>query len=232
MLETLYVIQQMDLELDRLKSDETRIPGDLASARSEQEDLQEKQEGCRNRQRETRKEIQRNELELEDYRQKLGKAREEQSKNAFDARTQVQYENQIQQLSDRVTDLEEILAPLYARAEELTAEWNSLEEQEDRLNPRLTELEAMDENRIQALRDEHDTKMAKRTELLKTIDIRQVKEYEMIRKARKGLAVVAIQNSRCTGCNVQLPVTIQQQAKAKKIPAVKCPSCGRILVHL
>ncbi|GGJ49122.1 DNA-binding protein [Deinococcus roseus] len=232
MLETLYVIQQMDLELDRLKSDETRIPGDLASARSEREELNEQQEHCRTRQQETRREIQLNELELEDYRQKLGKSREEQQKNAFDARTQVQYENQIQQLSDRVTDLEEALAPLYERAEKLRAQWNDLEEQEDRLSPRLVELEAMDENRIQALRDEHSEKLAKRNELIKTIDARQVKEYEMIRKARKGLAVVAIQNSRCSGCNMQLPVTIQQQAKARKIPAVKCTSCGRILVHL
>lgn len=232
MLETLYVIQQMDLELDRLKSDETRIPGDLASARTEQEDLNDRMDQCRSRQQETRREIQLNELELEDYRQKLSKARDEQQKNAFDARTQVQYENQIQQLSDRVSDIEETLTPLYARAESLKVEWNSLEELEEKLAPRLVELEAMDENRIQALRDEYTEKMAKRSDLVKTIDVRQIKEYDMIRKARKGLAVVAIQNSRCTGCNVQLPVTIQQQAKAKKIPAVKCPSCGRILVHL
>ena len=112
MLETLYVIQQMDLELDRLKSDETRIPGDLASARSEREGLTEQQDSWKSRQEHTRKEIRQNELELEDYRQKLARAREEQQKNAFDSRTQVQYENQIQQLSDRVSDLEEALTPL------------------------------------------------------------------------------------------------------------------------
>lgn len=37
-------------------------------------------------------------------------------------------------------------------------------------------------------------------------------QYDLIRKAKKGLGLVEIRGGRCTGCNVVLPVNVQQKA--------------------
>ncbi|MBB6097306.1 hypothetical protein HNR42_000720 [Deinobacterium chartae] len=232
MLERLYRVQQMDTELDRLKDDETRIPGDLAEARREHAEISEALESHRRDLEATRKEINQNELELADYQDKLTKARDDQQKNAYDAKVQTQYENLIQQLGDRVSDLEEALEPLYARREQLEKGIAALEERAAALAPRLSNLEAMDDTRIGALRDEYQTKKSERDALANELDKRLAKEYEMIRKARKGLGVAAIMNGRCAACNMHLPITVQQRAATGALPAVKCPSCGRLLVRV
>ena len=56
-----------------------------------------------------------------------------------------------------------------------------------------------------------------------------LKQYEQVRKAKKGTALVLIvNNERCGGCNVKLPIhVLQKVSKGQEI--TRCPSCGRIL---
>jgi len=68
--------------------------------------------------------------------------------------------------------------------------------------------------------------------MVSEIEGRLVKEYELIRRSKKGLGIVPFEGGRCKGCNVQLPTNVQQRAALGKLPAVKCPSCGRFLIKL
>lgn len=231
-LERLYRVQQLDLELDRLQAEEARTPEALVEVRAESERLNNRLEDAEIELERLERQIRALEQDREHAREQVSHAKEEQQKNAYDARAQVQYQNRIQQLSDRVTETEESLAPLYERRSALQQTARSLRDEHRALRPRLAELETQDEARVQALRDEGSGTRAQRAELAGEIESRLVKEYDHLRKSKKGLGVVTFEGGRCQGCNVNLPLNIQQRAATGRLPAQKCPSCGRFLVKL
>ncbi|GMA13997.1 DNA-binding protein [Deinococcus metallilatus] len=231
-LQSLYRVQELDLELDRLRDEEASVPDALRAARAQQERLNNDLEDTEITLEGTEKQIRGLEQDLLGTREQITRAREEQEKNAFDARAQSQYGSRIQMLQERAEEMEEDLAPLRERQRDLTGKAGGLRGEHRALRPQLEELEAQDEARIQGLRDQGEGARQERARLVAGIDPRTVKEYDLIRKAKKGLGLVEIRGGRCTGCNVMLPVNVQQKAAQGKLPPVKCPSCGRFLIKL
>ncbi|WP_312030512.1 zinc ribbon domain-containing protein [Meiothermus taiwanensis] len=93
-------------------------------------------------------------------------------------------------------------------------------------------METANQARVDALEAEYQSKKVSRDQLAATIPTAIVKEYESIRRARKGTGLTKMAKAgsgyRCTACNVQLPMHVAQQVhQASKV--VRCPSCGRIL---
>jgi uncharacterized protein len=62
---------------------------------------------------------------------------------------------------------------------------------------------------------------------LGTITAESLAEYEVISRQAKGVAVVKIKNSICTGCS--LNVSAQKEKEAREGKKVYCANCGRIL---
>jgi uncharacterized protein len=229
----LYQVQSMDLELDRLKHSETHIPPLLAETRSQFETLNDQISETLEEMDKVRRDSEKNERELEDYQAKLGRARAEQNKNAFESKVQTQYENLIQQLQDRVSEIEETLEPLYAHREVLTLRKKTLTQEHKAMRPRLEELETLEEQRIAVLRSAFGKQKETRDTLFSTLsslDRRVMTDYALVRKS-KSEAMVAILHGRCSGCNMQLPTLILQKVAAGKPPVPKCPSCGRLLMR-
>lgn len=231
-LQSLYRVQELDLDLDRLRAEEASIPDALKDARAQQERLNNALEDTEITLEGVEKQIRQLEQDLSGTREQVQRAQEEQDKNAFDARAQSQYGSRIQMLSERAEEMEEDLAPLRERRRELADTAGGLRAEHRALRPTLTELETQDEARVQGLRDQGEGARQERAALVAGIDSRTVKEYDLIRKAKKGLGLVEIRGGRCTGCNVMLPVNVQQKAAQGKLPPVKCPSCGRFLARL
>lgn len=228
-LQSLRRVQELDLELDRLRAEEASIPDALRDARAEQERLNNTLEDTEITLEGVEKQVRGLEQDLAGTRDQASRAREEQEKNAFDARAQSQYGSRIQMLSERAEEMEEDLVPLRERQRELLDRASGLRGEHRALRPRLEELETQDEARVQALRAAGEGARQERAALVTGIDSRTVKEYDLIRRAKKGLGLVEIRGGRCTGCNVMLPVNVQQKAAQGKLPPVKCPSCGRFL---
>ena len=220
-------VQALDTELDRLKLDETSIPGDLRAARDERARLDAALARTREQHSAVRRGVNDADLELRDLTAKRDKARADQ-RGSQGAKEQTQFENLIQQLSGRIEELEDASLPLVERMEELAAEVAGLEGELAALMPRLEELEGMDETRIKAIRDQHDAKLRERHAIANGLDPKLLREYDAVRKARKGVGLVPVKGPRCGGCNVQLPLNVQQRVRAGA-GVVKCPSCGRIL---
>ena len=230
-LQSLLRVQELDLELDRLRGEEASIPDALREARQEQERLNNALEDTEITLEGVEKQLRALEQDLAGTRDQAARAREEQEKNAFDARAQSQYGSRIQMLEERAEEMAEDLAPLRERQRELTDKAAALRGEHRALRPTLEALEREDEARVQALRDQGEGARQERAGLVGNLDSRTVKEYDLIRKAKKGLGLVEIRGGRCTGCNVMLPVNVQQKAAQGKLPPVKCPSCGRFLVR-
>ncbi len=231
-LHRLQRVQELDLNLDRLRDEELNIPDDLRAARAEQERLNNDLEDTEITLEDLDRKVRGQEQDLAGTREQIARAREEQDKNAFDARAQSQYGSRIQQLGERADEMEEDLVPLRERQRELNEKAAALRAQMRGLRPGLSELETRDEQRVQELHQQGEADRQERAALAADLDARTVREYDMIRKAKKGLGVVEIRSGRCSGCNVVLPVSVQQKAAQGKLPPVKCPSCGRFLIRL
>lgn len=220
-------VQAIDTDLDRLKLDETSIPGDLRAAREERARLEAALARARDQHAAVRRDVNAADLELRDLSAKRDKARTDQ-RSSQGAKEQTQFENLIQQLSGRIEELEDTSLPLVERMEDLANDVAGLERELADLMPRLEELEGMDETRIAALREQHDARLRERQAIASELDPKLVREYDAVRRARKGVGLVPVRGPRCGGCNVQLPLNVQQRVRAGA-GVVKCPSCGRIL---
>lgn len=231
-LQRLHRIQAIDLNLDRLRAEEGNLPDELRQARAEQDRLNNDLEDTEITLEGIERRVRQQELDLAGVREQVARAREEQEKSAFDARAQSQYGSRIQQLEERAEEMEEDLGPLRERARELGEKAAGLRDQHRSLRPRLGELESTDEGRVQALRDQGEGERQERAELTAALDGRTLKEYDLIRKAKKGVGLAEVRGGRCSACNVVLPVNVQQKVAQSKLPPVKCPSCGRFLIRL
>lgn len=231
-LQRLHRVQELDLSLDQLRAEEKNFPEALKAARAEQDRLNNELEETEITLEGVEKRVKQAEFDLTSVRDQIAHARDEQEKNAFDARAQSQYGSRIQQLEERREEMEEDLAPLHERQRELTEKAAGLREQYRAGRPGLAELETQDEQRIADLRAQGEDSRNERADLVKNLDARTVKEYDMIRKAKKGQGIAEVKGGRCAACNVNLPVNIQQKVAQNKLPPVKCPSCGRFLIKL
>ncbi len=231
-LQRLYRVQELDLGLDRLRNEEGNFPEALRSARAEQDRLNNELEETEIALEGTDKRVRQAEFDLTAVRDQIARAREEQEKNAFDARAQSQYGSRIQQLEERAEEMEEDLQPLRQRHSELTEKAGNLRQQHRAGRPGLAQLEEEDEQRITGLRAQGEDSRQERAQLVAALDARTVKEYDQIRKAKKGQGLAEVKGGRCSACNVMLPVNIQQKVSQGQLPPVKCPSCGRFLIKL
>lgn len=228
-LQHLFEAQQLDLSLDTLREQEGQISEELRGVRLQQDDINNRLEDHEIELERVERQIRQLELDLGSSQEQLGRNKAEQERNATNPKLQSQYENIIQQLAERVSDYEESLVPLYARQTALKEASQAARSEHKALRPDLSRLEDEDEARVGALRAQGEEMRQKRADLVAKVEPRLLKEYEQIRKGKKGVGIVSYAAGRCLGCNMQLPVNVQQRAASGKMPPVKCPSCGRFL---
>ncbi|WP_299429628.1 C4-type zinc ribbon domain-containing protein [uncultured Meiothermus sp.] len=232
-------LQERDLELDHIREDQSRIPEELGQARVHTKALENQLGGLQDQLREVRMAYHKADLELQDLKGKYAKAKQAQSQ-AQSTKEQTQYGEQMRQLEDRIEEIEgndkkkivgEIM-PLMEQMDALEKQIEGLKASLEEARTRLDHLEAANQQRVDDLEATHQSKKAARDQLAAIIPAPVVKEYESIRKARKGTGLAKMAKTsngyRCTACNVQLPMHVAQQIhQANKV--VRCPSCGRIL---
>ena len=67
-----------------------------------------------------------------------------------------------------------------------------------------------------------------RNELVKSIEPQIIKRYDLVRKARRGTAVVPILGESCSGCGAVVPPQKIAEIKSDKTPYT-CDECSRFL---
>lgn len=228
MLDRLSDVQTRDLELDSLQEEKGRTPPELIETRQRKKELEERLARRQYEREELRKRVDQNELELKtlDERRKSAAAAGLRADSAKEAS---QFQNQELQFATRVQELEEDTMPLLTELETLDGDIETLQGELAELQPVLTELSEAEETRI----DELDTRIGslngERESLAKEIDRQLLRQYEQVRKARRGVGLVpVVSNQQCGGCNVKLPIHVVQKAR-KGAAVTRCPSCGRIL---
>ena len=228
MLEHLNDVQDIDLKLDALNEELKQVPPDLILIRQQKVDLDKALETRLGEQDGLRKDLNRNELELSSLESRRRQA-SEGALRAGSSKEASQFQNQELQFATRIQELEEDTLPLMESVEQVSEVIGSLEKELDELRPRLQSLAEAEQNRIDSLNQNLNSIGEMRNSLANAIEPKLLSQYDQIRRARRGLGLVTIQNNKtCGGCTMQLPIHIVQKARANK-SITKCPSCGRIL---
>lgn len=228
MLETLNQVQRRDLDLDALLEEKGQTPAELLELRTQIERLQVQLGDAEARYHELRKEVDRSELEL----RALDERRKSSAQGALEAATSKeasQYQNQEMQFATRYQELEEDTLPLIERLEGLEDDVNRLRGDLEDLEPELERAAQAEADRVAGVEARLGALSAERDAVAQGVDAALLKQYEQVRRARRGVGLVEIvDNQRCGGCNVRLPIHVIQKARGGK-GVTRCPSCGRIL---
>ena len=228
MLETLNQVQRRDLDLDALLEERAQTPTELISLRGRIAQLQMELGEAETRYSELRKEVSQSELELKT----LDERRKSSAQGALEAATAkeaAQYQNQEMQFATRYQELEEDTLPLLERLEGYEEDVNRLRGDIEDLEPELESAAEAEDARVKDVNARIATLTEEREKVAAEVDAPLLKQYEQVRKARRGVGLVEIiDNQRCGGCNVRLPIHVIQKSRSGK-GVTRCPSCGRLL---
>jgi uncharacterized protein len=228
MLETLSEVQDLDLQRDAIAVERSEVPADLLAARERHASLLHHLARVQHDHEALRRRVASNELDL--------KALQERRKDAGDfalraatTKEMAQYQNQELQFATRAQELEEDTLPLMEELERKAGELAALQGEVAAMEPELESLEAAERERLEAIARRDADLADRRTRLGSSVDPGLLRQYEQVRRARRGLALVGLQDGkRCGGCHVQLPIHVVQKVR-KGDGVTRCPSCGRLL---
>ena len=224
----LFQLQQLDLELDRLQSEQQAITNTLQSnsklrrLRSEYETAQQQvQSGLQ-----TQKEA---EWALEDVNRRL-KAQEQRLYNGTvtNAKELQSLQQEVQRLRAQQSRQEEVVLEVIDAAE-------SLQETAQRKSTALQEAQAAWEQECSAQiarRDQLDARrqelQTKRTQLASTLEEELHSRYNTLRRTKQGRAISKVEQNSCQWCRVILTPSELQRVRISK-DLQTCSNCGRIL---
>jgi len=224
--EQLYKLQQVDLELQRnqqeLSEVENRLSDDraLVVAESKVASQKEQLEDARKKQKSS-------DWELEDLQEKIRKIDNKlYSGTTKDSKELVNLEKEAKSLKNQIRPKEDALLGLMSQVEEIEAKVRTTAEEIERLK---REWEQRKETLGQR-KNEIETVLTKlrgdRNGLEQQIDPEALNTYERI-KLTRGQAVVKVERGKCQGCNITVPTSQWQKAKAGDL--IQCTSCSKIL---
>ncbi len=228
MLDTLNEVQAFDLDIDDLREERAKTPPELIEAREKRAELDAKRAEVQAAYDALAKRVKANELELGTLQER----RDDAAAGALKADTSkeaAQYQNQELQFATRLQELEEDTLPLMEQLEELRGRLDELEGAIAELDPEIETMAADEAERVEAIDTKIDAIRHQRDGVADGVQASLLKQYEQVRKARRGLGLVEITaGGQCGGCSMKLPIHVRQKAK-RGAGVVRCPSCGRIL---
>ncbi len=228
-LANLYKLQLLVSEIDRIKSLRGELPQEVEDMEAEIAKLQEKVQKYRQDLSDAKARIDNLHNKIEDAKalidQYTGQMDEVQNNKQYDFLTkEVEFQNlEIELANKRIRENMEI-------SEELNNKiMNCLEDIDERRGDLDIKKGELDEI-IAETRSEEETLREKAKKIENTVDIKLLATFKRIhKKAKNGLAIVAIERDACGGCfNKITPQRIIDVRMRKRI--ITCEYCGRILI--
>ncbi len=228
-LDALYQLQNIDSEIDRIRTIRGELPLEV-------EDLEDEVSGLETRIAKIVEEVKELETEVSDRKNatkdaeaSIAKYKEQQNNvrnnREFDS---IAKEIEFQELEIKLHDKKSKEAKVkVAQKKEV------LEEAKQRLNFRKEDLaikKAELDEIVAETQKEEEQLLAKSDKAKEGIETRLVQAYNRLREnARNGLAVVEVERDSCGGCFNSIPPQRQLDIQMKK-RVIVCEHCGRILV--
>ena len=141
-------------------------------------------------------------------------------------------QHEVDSLTRRQAELEDIELEVMERAEGLAAAVAELEGQRAELVARIDELTAARDRVLTELETEAATVARPRADIVAGVGDELVALYEKIRASSGGIGAAALRQRRCEGCRLELnQVDITRIRAAADDEVLRCEECRRILVR-
>ena len=141
-------------------------------------------------------------------------------------------QHEVDSLTRRQAELEDIELEVMERAEGLAAAVAELEGQRAELVAGIDELTAARDRVLNELETEAATVARPRADIVSGVGDELVALYEKIRASSGGIGAAALRQRRCEGCRLELnQVDINRIRAAADDEVLRCEECRRILVR-
>lgn len=227
-LKVLIALQKIDLQLDELKQMRGDLPDQIEDIEADLAGTKLKLKNAEKYLLESEVMIKNKELDIATAREKIEKYKAQQ----FEVRNNREYDaltKEVDAQTKGITDMEAKIVDIKkhqiesAKTKEVAEpKITSLEEE---LAEKKEQLKLMTQDTI----EEEKMLMSDRKKILAKTDKLAVENYERVREARDGRAIVKLSRGACGGCFKVIPLQRQNEIKrATKI--YHCEHCGRIIV--
>ncbi len=225
-LEFLIQLQDVDLKIEKAEKEKKILQSRLKELQEKLETLEKDLLEKKQRLKDLRKEKMEKELQIKEIEERLQKHEEEKykvkSQDEFEA-----VEREIAILEKNKDKEEDFLLELMEEEDNLLNILPSAEKEfQENKEKLLREKESLT-NKIVELEKNKKSLMEKREKLSPQINKVYYNQYEQLRKTKNGLAVVAVKDGTCSGCNMRVPPSLIGQMRRNQI--VYCESCNRII---
>ena len=228
-LKTLYQLQTILSETDRIKTIRGELPLEVQDLEDEVEGLQTRIQNYKNDIAQLQNDVQKQKRDIDEAKTRIDKYTEQQNNvrnnREFDFLTkEIEYEHLNIELAEKrinefTKQIEQRNADVATAEENLADRNHILEDKKGELNEIVSETK-QDEEKLR--------EQAKKLE--GKIEPRLLTAFKRIRKnARNGLGIVYIQRDACGGCFNRIPPQRQMEIKMHK-KVIVCEYCGRILI--
>jgi predicted nucleic acid-binding Zn-ribbon protein len=224
----LYILQGLDLELDRIREQTDTAAQELSTGIAVEE-LESGLQGETERLKELQSQHRLQQLEAETQRERSAHLDEQLYGGA------VANPRDLESLEQEASRARDVVQRLATELLELSVEAEDSQTRQAALTQQLSDAKSAWQIRQAELKEqtkrliaEQEEVGAKRDSLAATLDAAAIGQYENLRQAKAGLAVAKMERGLCQACRMSLPTQQQQQVKSGR-HTVLCNSCGRIL---
>jgi uncharacterized protein len=223
-------LQKIDSKFDALQLQKGDLPMMIEEAESERESKSTRKKEMEETIKKGEADRRMSQMEIEAGNDKLKKYEEQ----LYKVQTNKEYDAislEIDTKKMEIKELENKILQSLEEEEELKGQIRELQKDVKKLEEQLVDHRRELDEIVQQTRTEERRLTREREKILTEVDKRYQSQYEKIRKAKDGLAVVAVKKNSCGGCFSAIPP--QKIVEIREMHRLfTCEYCGRILVWL
>lgn len=228
-LRSLYELQTILSEIDRIKTIRGELPLEVKDLEDNIEGLHTRMENYRNEIEELRKATVAEKTKIADSKAKIDKYKEQLD----NVRNNREYDILSKEIEFQTLEIELAEKHIMEHSRAIDNKQNQIKETEETLidnNNILAEKRAELEEIVSETRQDEERLREQAKALEPKVDARTLTAFKRIRKnTRNGLGIVYIQRNACGGCFNRIPPQRQMEIKMHK-KVIVCEYCGRIMI--
>jgi uncharacterized protein len=228
-LKSVIRLQDLDKRVAELTCEISSLPVHISEIEKRLESHQRKLEADRAALSANQKERKKTEADIQVQEQKISKLKgqmtEAKTNDVYRAfQTEIEFcENEIHRLEDRILELMSESEPLEKNVKIAEAALTEEKKQVEAEKQQARERTAADRMSLEELN-------AERKSIVATVSAPTYRQYEKVRKSRRGIAVAEAIDGRCSACHMAMRLQFFQDLR-KGDQVMHCESCGRILYY-
>ena len=221
-------LQALDSALENIENMKSALPIKLQQIEKEFEQKEKKIEKEKAVWEETEKERRRKEQQLKIETEKLQKAQEK----LLSVKTNKEYHavlNELEDIKRTASDVETDILVCMEKGDRLSQTLKTKEIEHQKWIEEFEKRKHLFVAEINEAEQELQDRQKLRAEIAEKINSDLIQKYERLREKRQGLAVVAIHDGFCQGCNMNIPPQRFLEIRKNSNNIMNCPFCNRIL---